>query len=142
MTAPSYDDVNLILRLYEMRREDVMREARKWFQMNFRANTMEQCNQLIPPGSDANAYFRQVTSYWEMVASFVNNGVLNFDIFAQSGNELLFVYERLKHILPAMREASGNPKSLGNLEAVAHMMIDRMHQAGPKAYESFAARVA
>ena len=74
MSQPNYDDVNLILRLYEMRREPKLREARGWFFGNFKCKTMAEMQQIAPPGSDANAYYRQFTSYWDMVGSFINSG--------------------------------------------------------------------
>jgi hypothetical protein len=51
----TYDDVNLVLRLYEMRREDRLREARKWFAGSFKVKTLEEFTALCPPGSEANA---------------------------------------------------------------------------------------
>ena len=73
----TYDDVNLVLRLYELRREAKLREARKWLGSSFNARTMEEFATLCPRGSEADAYFRMVTGYWEMVASFITSGVLN-----------------------------------------------------------------
>ena len=68
---PTYDDANLILRLYEERREDKMRAAREWFAQNFKFHTIEDFNRGCPPGSSMNAYARMIMSYWEMAASFV-----------------------------------------------------------------------
>ena len=67
---PTYDDVNLILRLYEQRREDKMRTAREWFAQSFKYHTIEEFNRGCPVGSSMNAYARMVLSYWEMAASF------------------------------------------------------------------------
>ena len=61
-TMPSHDDANLILRLYEMRREETMRKARQWFVQNYYVNTLEDSGALCPPGSEENAYLRMVTS--------------------------------------------------------------------------------
>ena len=97
----TYDDVNLILRLYEMRREARMREARKWFTGSFKVKTFEEFQALCPPGSEPNASYRMVTTYWEMVASFLTSGVLNAELFYQSGRELLFVWERVRDIVPS-----------------------------------------
>ena len=55
MAHATYDDVNLILRLYDMRREEKMRAARTWFVANFRPKTMAGFNHLCPPGSEENA---------------------------------------------------------------------------------------
>ena len=77
----TYDDVNLLLRLYELRRDDKMREAREWFAGVFKAKNMEEFMQQARPGSGPNAWYRMVTSYWEMVASFITAGVLNKELF-------------------------------------------------------------
>ena len=79
-TQATYDDANLILRLYEIRREDKMRAARSWFASTFRPKTIEEMNLVAAPGSPENANMRQVTSYFEMVASFVTAGVLNKEL--------------------------------------------------------------
>lgn len=140
-TQPTYEDVNLILRLYEMRREDRMRQARDWFVMNFRPKTMEELQKLIPPGSDMNASFRQVTSYWEMVASFIASGVLNKELFFQNGQELLLVYERVRAVLPDIRAFNKNPNVLGNLETVAKEFIEWHNRRAPEAHAAFVSRV-
>src|SRR3954462_5110965 len=108
----TYDDVNLILRLYEMRREDRLREARKWFTGSFKVKTYDEFLALCPPGSEPNASYRMVVTYWEMVASFLTSGVLNHELFYQSGRELLFAWERIRDILPVVREKNGHSREL------------------------------
>ena len=139
-TPPTYDDVNLILKLYNMRREDKLREARKWFG-KFHAGTMAEREALCPPGSEADAYFRMVVTYWEMAASFITSGVLHQELFLQSGNELLFVWEKVRDFVPEWRTQASNPKILSNMEVVAKAAIDYMNSGSPKAYEAFSARV-
>ena len=102
---PTYDDANLVLKLYEMRRDERLRAARAWFTSSFKVKTFEEWQKLCPPGTDANANYRMVTTYWEMVASFVTGGILNPELFYQSGRELLFVYERVRDMLPQVRQA-------------------------------------
>ena len=63
MTQATYDDANLLLRLYEMRREEKMREARAWFVANFKPKSMADIHQLCPPGSESNARMRMVSTY-------------------------------------------------------------------------------
>jgi hypothetical protein len=138
---PTYDDANLILRLYETRREEKMRSAREWFAQNFKYHTMEEFNRGCPPGSSMNAYARMVMSYWEMVASFVTSGVLNQELFFQSGGEILFVWIRVKDLIPHLREANKNPSSFQNLEKVATAFIESMNSEAPDAYTAFAARI-
>ena len=138
---PTYDDANLILRLYEMRREDKMRAARDWFAQNFHFHTLEVFNRQCPPSSSMNAYARMVMSYWEMVASFVANGVLNQELFFQSGMEMLFVWVRVRELIPQMREANKNPISYQNLEKVSTTFIKWLEDHAPEAFTAFAARI-
>lgn len=137
----TYEDVNLILRLYEMRRETKLREARDWFAKSFKVKTLDEFNQLCGPGSDPNAYYRMVTSYWEMVASFITSGVLHQELFFEAGGELLFVWERIRDVLPALRQANKNPRNLKNLEKVAEAYIEWFNTNSPGAYEAFSQRV-
>jgi hypothetical protein len=141
MDRPTFDDANLILRLYEMRREDKMREARVWFFDNYYCKTLAEGMQLCPAGSAGNAYFRQVTSYWEMVASFVTNGILNEELLFQSGQELLLTWTRIKPITQELRKAFGNPNAWKNLETVGEKFIEHMNRNAPGSYEAFAARI-
>ncbi len=139
-TPATYEDVNLILKLYDMRREEKLREARKWFG-KFHAGTMAEREAMCPPGSEADAFFRMVVTYWEMAASFITSGVLHQELFLQSGNELLFVWEKVRDFVPEWRTAAKNPKILANVETVAKAAIDFMNRGNPKAYEAFSARV-
>lgn len=137
----TYDDVNLILRLYEMRREDRLRDARKWFSGSFKVKTYDESLALCPPGSEPNASYRMVVTYWEMVASFLTNGVLNAELFYQSGRELLFVWERVRDVLPTVRDKSGNARELKNLEEAATAYIAWWNHTAPGAYDAFSKRV-
>ena len=139
---PTYDDANLILRLYELRRDEKMRTARDWFAQNFHFHTMEEFNRGCPAGSSMNAYARMIMSYWEMVSSFITSGVLNQELFFQSGMELLLVWVRLRDLIPHMREANKNPTSLQNLETVANALIKWLDERAPGAHAAFAERVA
>src|SRR5258707_13895915 len=87
----TYDDVNLILRLYDMRREDRMREGRKWFMGAFKVKSFEEFQTLCPPGGDPNASYRMVTTYSEIDASFLTSSGLNAVLCYQTGHELLVV---------------------------------------------------
>src|SRR6185295_2030190 len=115
----TYEDANLILRLYEMRREDRMRAARAWFVASCHVRSPEELLALAPPGSEANASFRMVTSYWEMVASFITRGVLDPELFFQSGQEIVLVWERIKDLVPISRANNKGPHLFRNLETVA-----------------------
>ena len=140
MDKPNHHDVDVILKLYELRREERMRKARGWI-FSYKAANAEEHRAACPPGSDQDAYYRMVTSYWEMAASFVTSGAVNKDLFLQNAGELLFVWEKTKGTIADSRKAMGNPTYLSNLETVAHAMIEKMNSANPKAYEAFSARV-
>ena len=142
MSQPTYDDANLLLRLYELRREPKMREARNWFFGNFKCKSMAEFGQLCPPGSEPNAYYRQCTSYWDMAASFVNSGVLNADLFFANTREMLVVWERVKPILSEVRAAFKDPNHLGNLEKAGKAGAEWLSKtSGEEAYKAFAARM-
>jgi hypothetical protein len=123
----TYEDANLMLRLYELRREEKLRKARDWFIKNFHAATMEEFQKLCPLGSEENAFYRMVVSYWDMAASFVTAGVLHQKLFTQNSRELLLVWERIRDVVPALRESFNNSNIAGNLEIVANAMVaDRL----------------
>lgn len=125
-----------------MRREEKLREAREWFAGGFHATTMAEMQQVAPMGSKENARVRMVASYWEMVASFITAGVLNQDLFFQTGGELLVCYEKIRQILPELRVAFKNPTAFKNLETVGNAFIAHMNSQAPEAYPAFQAMVA
>jgi hypothetical protein len=133
----TYDDANLILRLYELRREETMRKARQWF-ASFPSNNPEEIQKVSTMGTQENAYMRMVLSYWDMAASMVTSGVLNEEMFLETGGELLFTWEKVRNIVPESRARMKNPLYLKNLETVAQAAIKRM---GPQAYEAWSAMV-
>ncbi len=137
----THEDANLILRLYELRREEKLRAARAWFIRSFKAQSLQQMRELCPPGSDEEMHARMVISYWDMVASFLASGVLNFELFAASGNELLFVWTRIRKLLPEVRAAFKSQRVYENLEKAGQMMIDRINATDPGAYAFFEERV-
>lgn len=139
-SRPTYDDANLILRLYEMRRDERMREARAWFTAHFRPKQWSDLASLVPPGSPENASYRMVISYWDMVASFIVTGVLNKELFFQSGRELLLVHERMRAVLPGIREAYKDPSYMANLERVGLDFAAHMQAQSPEAYAAFVKR--
>ena len=137
----TYDDANLVLRLYEMRREEKMREARAWFVANFKPKSMADVQQLCPPGSEANARMRMVSTYWDMAASFVTAGVLNPELFFANSREMLLVAVRLRPVLAEIRAAYKDPTFLANLEAVAQQYSDHLNKVSPGTLDAFVARV-
>lgn len=139
MSKATYDDVKLIIHLYELRREEKLRAARIWFVANFKPKTMADVTALAAPGTEANANFRQAISYWEMVASFVTAGVLNEELLFQNTRELLLFWLRMKPIAKEARIAYKDPNAWKNLETVAEAYAKYL---GQETFEAFAARVA
>lgn len=116
MSEVTHEQVNLLLRLYEERREPRLREARDWFGNNFNAKTPEDMMRVCPPGTRENANMRMVLGYWEMVASIANRGLIDEDFFFENTGEQWGVFEQVKPILPAWRAMFSSPKFLANLE--------------------------
>jgi hypothetical protein len=141
ITRPTYDDANLILRLYKMRREERMRKARTWFSGHFKVKTWEEFQKLAAPGTDENASFRMVVTYWDMVASFITGGVLHQELFFQSGRELLFVWERLRDVLPQMREMNKDPMLYDHLETVGTQFAAYYKKRSGEGYDAFVKRI-
>jgi len=141
MSKATYDDVNLILKLYELRREEKMRTARSWFGAKFKCKSMAEFGELCPPGSEPNAFMRQVTSYWEMAASFVTAGVLNEELLFQNSRELLFVWIRVEPIIGELRAAFKDQNFMKNLETVAGSFAEYLNRTSPEALHAFKARV-
>jgi hypothetical protein len=138
---PAYDDANLILRLYNLRREEKLRAARKWFAAIPAFASREQWLITCPAGSDENAYYRMVTTYWEMAASLVVTGVLNAELFYRANNlELLLMWEKVKRMIPEVRKT--NPMSLRQVEEVAEGFIRFLNEHAPGYYETFSGNIA
>lgn len=115
---PSYEDARLILKLYELRREPEMRKARQWWLTTFWPESVDDLLKIFELGSEQNNWFRQVVSYWGIVASFVQNGILNEKLFLQPSfsGELFFILVKMRPFLPELREQTKNPDLLLNLE--------------------------
>jgi hypothetical protein len=110
-----HHDADLILKLYELRREKTMREARNWF-FQFNPKGREDFTDVLT--SDKSGLYRMVISYWDMACSFVNNGAIDAQMFNDANGEHFFVFAKLEPFLPALREEMGNPNFLGHLEKV------------------------
>ena len=110
-----HHDAELILKLYDLRREKTMRDARNWF-FQFNPKGREDFIEVLT--SDKSNLYRMVTSYWDMACSFVNNGAIDAQMFNDANGEHLFVFAKLEPFLPALREEMGNPNFLAHLEKV------------------------
>ena len=114
----SYEDANLILRLYELRREEKMRESRAWFMSQFRPQTFDDVRAVLMPDHPGNTAFRMVVSYWDMAASFAVRGPLDADLLLESAGELIGVWTLVEPFIAELREMIQMPEFLRNLEEV------------------------
>ena len=110
-----HHDADLILKLYDLRREEVMRTARNWF-FTFNPKSVEDFVDVMT--SDNSAYYRMVVSYWDMAASFVNNEAIDEQMFNDANGEHLFVFAKVEPFLSELRAINKSPQYLANLEKV------------------------
>ena len=110
----------LILKLYDLRREPVMREARNWF-FAFNPESFEDVQRAVM--SEHSAYLRMVTTYWDMACSFVNHGAIDAEMFNDANGEQVFVFAKLQPFLEQLR-AAVSPNYMKHLEQAVTAMPD------------------
>jgi hypothetical protein len=110
-------DADLIIKLYDLRREKTMRKARNYFFTQFFPKGADDVKALFADREhpEYNAYFRQVTSYWDMVAAMVNHGAIDRDLFFDTNGEFIGVWAKIGDFITDLREFVG-PQFLVNLE--------------------------
>lgn len=114
-------DAQLIMQLYDLRREAEMRKARAWWFTGFWPMTADDFIKVsFTPGSPENNWLRQVTGYWSMAASFVLHGALNAELFLQPAvsGEMFIVFAKVQPFLKELREKAGDPHMFANIEKV------------------------
>ncbi len=122
------ESAELILKLYELRREEKMREARNWM-ASFMPESAEDVIKAMM-SEQSSAYFRMVTSYWDMAASLVNNGAIEEQMFNDANGEHNFVFSKIEPFLEQMRQIIGNPNMLTNLEKLVMRQPDAKEKLG------------
>jgi len=115
MPTPN-ESATLLLRLYELRRESTMREARNWFAMEFNPSSFDEVVQAVM--GPHSGHYRMVTSYWDMAASFVLNGAIDEQMFNDANGEQVGVFAKVEPYLTDYRARVGNPKYLSQLEQI------------------------
>ena len=147
--VPTYDDARLVLKLYELRREEKLRSAREWFVVRFFPRSAADIETLYAAPGNENVYFRMVASYWDMAASFVVRGVLNADLLIDSAGEMLLVWAKLEDFVSQIRGRVVGQTFLSNLERLVESsayarerlvaarqtvarLRDRAHAPGPR----------
>ena len=115
MSSP-YESADLLVKLYDLRREATMREARNWYFREFNPSTLDEVMATV--GGPHSGHFRMVTSYWDMAASFVINGAINEQMFNDANGEQIGVFAKIEAFLADYRAKTGFPNYLANLEKV------------------------
>jgi hypothetical protein len=112
-------DAQLIAQLYDLRREAEMRKARHWWGMDFFPQSADDFLKVAwAMGTPENNWLRQVGGYWGMVASFVNNGALNEDLFLAPGfsGEMFLIYAKVHPYIKELREKLNDPNAWKDIE--------------------------
>lgn len=112
-------DADLILKLYDLRRETVMRQARNWW---FSFNPTSIQDVMTTMAGENSGYMRMVLSYWDMACAMVVNGAINEDLFNQTNGEHLVVFMKIEPVLQDLRAMFDNPEFLQSLETVVKRM--------------------
>ena len=102
-------DAGVVLELYKLRQETTLRAARKFMAIEFWPKNLDELREVSRAmGSDKNAYWRQVLSYWEMAAALVLRGAVDPDLFLDTNGEGLFLYAKFHHWHAETEKESGN----------------------------------
>jgi hypothetical protein len=116
--TPTTADAELILKLYDLRREAEIRKARNWW-LGFWPESTEQIMKIaMALGTQENAWMRQVGGYWELAASLVLHGTLSRELFLEGSfsGEMFLIFAKIEPFLKELREKTQNPNIFGNVE--------------------------
>src|SRR5271155_5277122 len=107
------EEAGLILKLYELRREETMRQARDWYFREFNPQSMAEFSDAM--FGEHSGHLRMVVTYWDMAAALVNDGAISMELFNNSNGEHIGVFSKCELLLGEIRSAYG-PQFCGNLE--------------------------
>jgi len=116
---PTAADAQLILQLYELRREPEMRKARAWWASSFWPQSADDILKTVGTPGQESAWLRQVGGYWDMAASLVLRGALNEDLFFDTGGELWFTLSKVYPYLKDYRQKANSPDGFVHAEKLA-----------------------
>lgn len=122
--------VDLILKLYELRRDEKMREARNWIISFFPESPEDIVRAMIDP--ETSAKFRMVSSYWDMAAGFVNRGGIDEEMFLDSANECWIVFSKVQPHVEGVRKVIDNPNFLKNMEELLMRQPNALETLGSR----------
>ncbi len=134
--CPDHHDAELVLRLYDLRREAVMRESRNAINAKFWPKSYEDAVAITKPDHPLNAAFRQTSSYWEMVYGMAKHGIVHADYLTENNGEGLFLYAKLQPFLDRFRKEMNSPTAFQNAE-----WITKNCEEGKRRFETIQNRV-
>ena len=140
---PNAGDGQLILHLYELRGEPVLRAARKFMVSEFWPQNYDDFKAVLTAyGTEQNAWLRQVLTYWNMAAALVLQGALNEDLFFAANGEPYFLWAKFGHYIPQARKdhidreflihletLTARPKAKARIKALQERLAARAAQA-------------
>jgi hypothetical protein len=117
-TTPTATDAELILKLYDLRREPELRKARNWWLAFWPESTDDIMKYATALGTQENAWLRQVGGYWELAASLVLHGTLSRDLFLEGSfsGEMFLIFAKIQPFLNDLREKMQSPNIFANVE--------------------------
>ena len=133
---PTPADAELLLKLYDLRREAESRKARNWWLVDFWPDTADDVMKVAQAmGTQENNWLRQVAGYWELAASLVVHGTVNETLFLEPAfsGEMFLIFAKLHPFLRDVREKMQNPRMLANVEKI--IMKSKANQERLKALE-------
>ncbi|MEO6595125.1 MAG: hypothetical protein ABIP94_10275 [Planctomycetota bacterium] len=116
--APDHHDAELVLQIYDLRREPVMRESRDAINRDFWPKNEAEALAILQPDHPLNRAYRQTGTYWEMVYGMAKHGVVNAEFLLESNGEGLLLFARIEPYLAAIRKAT-SPRAFSKAEWVA-----------------------
>jgi hypothetical protein len=128
---PTYEQAQLHLQIYDMRREERMREGRDWFFKNYFVDTLEDAKRITGPGSEGAPLAMMVLNYWEQACALLNYGLLHEDLFFETSGEFFAVWERVKPVIAEIRDEWKNQQFLAHLEKTAKRFEAWMESRSP-----------
>jgi hypothetical protein len=114
-------EAELILKLYDLRREATMRKARDWYFAEFNPQSAADVVNIM--FGEHGGYLRMVWSYWDMAAALVNYGSIDLNLFTSANSEYIVVFAKMEAVLEEARAQFG-PQLLANLEKLIDEMPD------------------
>lgn len=141
----SYRDINVILKLYDLRREELMRKARSYVGGKFAPKSADELVSIVNAGTLESAYVLQVYGYWDMVAAFVLDGPLDQRLVYDTCQEMYFLYAKIQPYLAEFRRQMSLPEWMQSIERVVEgsskgrkrvagmrKSMERHHESRPK----------